>query len=463
MPHRIESLRKNLDRLETDFDTLASSIPQLAWMADAEGNIFWYNQRWYDFTGTELDDVEGWKWQSVHHPDHVDRVVAKVKQSFAAQLPWEDLFPLRSADGVYRWFLTRARPVRDDNGKVVRWFGTNTDVTEQKNIEERQVLLMREIDHRAKNALTVAQAIVNLSHADTIEDFRAAVSERLGALSRAYGLLADARWESADLKKLVHDEVVRVAGRDNPHVEIKGKSVELRPEQAQTIGLILHELTVNAARFGALSQENGRLEIDWRENESRITLNWRESGGPVTQAPDRTGFGTGVIDRLAEDFDGRLLREWRPDGIAVTLSINSGEINDTPASRTRVPIAASANRKPRILIVEDEPMTALDLEMRLSDANYDVMGPAGSLLGAKNELEHGLPDIALLDTNLRGEKSYGLAIKLRSEGVPVIFCTGYEELEDLPESLLDCPVISKPFRDEVLMSTLESALVREKV
>ena len=105
-------------------------------------------------------------------------------------------------------------------------------------------------------------------------------------------------------------------------------------------------------------------------------------------------------------------------------------------------------------------MTALDLEMRLSDAGYEVMGPAASLRAAERELDLGLPDIALLDSNLGGVKSYALAEHLVANGVPVVFCTGYEELDDLPDCLIDCPIVSKPFRDSVLMAALDSAAQR---
>gem|GEM_PF-865443 len=114
---------------------LADNIPQLAWMADAEGWIFWYNQRWFDYTGTTLEEMEGWGWQRVQHPDHVDRVSEKFRRHIEAGEVWEDIFPLRGQNGEYRWFLSRAVPITDTFGNVLRWFGTNTDVTEQREAE----------------------------------------------------------------------------------------------------------------------------------------------------------------------------------------------------------------------------------------------------------------------------------------------------------------------------------------
>ncbi len=121
---------------ERQFRTLANSISQLAWMADCEGSIFWYNDRWYDYTGTTLEEVQGWGWQKVHHPDEVGRVVERIKVAFATGQPWEDTFHLRSKTGDYRWFLSRALPIFDADGKISRWFGTNTDITEQRELEQ---------------------------------------------------------------------------------------------------------------------------------------------------------------------------------------------------------------------------------------------------------------------------------------------------------------------------------------
>jgi PAS domain S-box-containing protein len=114
---------------------LADNISQFAWTADANGWIYWYNKRWHDYTGTTLEEMQGWGWQKVHHPEHVNRVVQRIRQSFETGTPWEDTFPLRSEDGSYRWFLSRALPIRNEAGDVIRWFGTNTDVTEQIEAE----------------------------------------------------------------------------------------------------------------------------------------------------------------------------------------------------------------------------------------------------------------------------------------------------------------------------------------
>lgn len=120
---------------EARFRALADNMPQLAWMARPDGHVFWYNRRWFDYTGTTLAEMEGWGWQAVHHPDHVERVTKRIQHSWDTGEPWEDTFPLRRGDGVYRWFLSRAEPIQDADGNIALWFGTNTDVTQQRAVE----------------------------------------------------------------------------------------------------------------------------------------------------------------------------------------------------------------------------------------------------------------------------------------------------------------------------------------
>jgi PAS domain S-box-containing protein len=139
---------KALRESEVRFRELADNISQFAWTADQTGWIYWYNKRWHDYTGTNPEDMEGWGWQKVHHPEHVERVVRRIKESFESGTPWEDTFPLRGADGSYRWFLSRALPIRNEAGDVVRWFGTNTDITKQIEAEKA----LRELNGSRSNS-----------------------------------------------------------------------------------------------------------------------------------------------------------------------------------------------------------------------------------------------------------------------------------------------------------------------
>jgi diguanylate cyclase (GGDEF)-like protein/PAS domain S-box-containing protein len=150
-----ESLREGEER----FRTLANNISQFAWLADEKGYIFWYNDRWFDYSGTTLEEMAGWGWQKVHHPDYVQRVVDKITKCFQSGEIWEDTFPLRGRDGKYRWFLSRAVPIRDPQGKVSRWFGTNTDISERKESEEYLANKLKELRRSIDERKIVEEAL----------------------------------------------------------------------------------------------------------------------------------------------------------------------------------------------------------------------------------------------------------------------------------------------------------------
>jgi PAS domain S-box-containing protein len=122
---------------ESEFTTLADNVAQLSWMARPDGHIYWYNKRWYDFTGSTPEEMAGWGWEKVHHPDHINEVVTFVRHAWTQGQPWELTFPLKRYDGEYRWFLTRAVPIRNEQGQLVRWLGTNTDVTQMRALQEQ--------------------------------------------------------------------------------------------------------------------------------------------------------------------------------------------------------------------------------------------------------------------------------------------------------------------------------------
>jgi PAS domain S-box-containing protein len=153
-----------LHESETRFRDLADSISQFAWVADPTGWRYWFNKRWYDYTGTTPEEVEGWGWQKVHHPEHVDRVVERIRKSFESGAPWEDTFPLRGRDGAYRWFLSRALPIRNEDGVIVRWFGTNTDVTDQIEAEKALRELNETLEQRVQSEIRERLQIWNVSH-----------------------------------------------------------------------------------------------------------------------------------------------------------------------------------------------------------------------------------------------------------------------------------------------------------
>ncbi|QPC97846.1 PAS domain S-box protein [Qipengyuania soli] len=296
------TLRQELRESQQQFAALAQNIPQLAWMADGKGWIYWYNQRWYDYTGTTLEQMQGWGWRDVHHPEHVDRVVERIQHSWDTGEVWEDTFPLRGADGEFRWFLSRANPLKDDEGNVLLWCGTNTDITEQREASERITLLMREVNHRARNMLSTVQAIVNRTASASDSELADALLRRIAALSANQNLLNEGDWVGAVVADIVASQILHVGDIAEGRIHTgRRDQVMLKPGPAEALGLAIHELATNAAKYGALANDTGEIDVTWgfegEGEDRRFVMEWRERGGPPVEKPERKGFGTTIIER----------------------------------------------------------------------------------------------------------------------------------------------------------------------
>ncbi|MGE4404099.1 PAS domain S-box protein [Pseudomonas sp.] len=174
---------------EEQFRTLADNMSQFAWMAEPSGHIYWYNKRWYDYTGTTREAMRALGWRAVNHPDHHERVSASMKRAFAIGSIWEETFPLRGKDGKYRWFLSRALPIRDDYGQVTHWFGTNTDVTAQVAAEEALRELNDSLERRVAERTRELAAINSRLHIEMAERERAEEALRHAQKMEAIGQL----------------------------------------------------------------------------------------------------------------------------------------------------------------------------------------------------------------------------------------------------------------------------------
>ena len=320
---RLEELRAAEER----FRTLADNIPTLCWMARPDGSIFWYNSRWYEYTGATFEEQRGWGWESVHDPDVLPEVLQRWTHSLATGEPFEMTFPLRGADGVYRPFLTQIVPLRDERGRIVRWFGTNTNVSREHRDRERLRLMVNELNHRVKNTLATVQAIATLtlrSH-ERPARIRENLTARIVALSRAHDVLTDTQWSGADLHEIAALAGVPFESNGGAQrIRAHGPPVRLPPKTAIAVALAFHELATNAAKYGALSRPQGRISLTWRRDETELgpvlRIVWRESGGPPVKPPRRTGFGTRLIKRgLAADLSGSVDIDYRPEGLVCTI------------------------------------------------------------------------------------------------------------------------------------------------
>jgi len=234
--------------------------------------------------------------------------------------PMRGDYRIRRADtGEIRWIQALGRALRGPDGRPVRMVGVSLDITARRAAEERQVLLMREVDHRAKNALAVALSIVQLAPRDVpAEAFAAGVTARIAAMARTHSLLASEGWAGADLATLVEAELAAYAG----HVETAGPRLRVSAGAAQPLAMLLHELATNAAKHGALSAPEGRVSLVWSREADALSLVWRERGGPMLAGPpSRSGFGSRLLVSLAErQLGGSVALDWSdPAGLTATL------------------------------------------------------------------------------------------------------------------------------------------------
>ena len=225
----------------------------------------------------------------------------------------------RLKSGEVRDVLVRVQGVRLDGRRVT--FGAHLDITERKAVEARQKLLMRELDHRARNALAVVQAALRLTPRDDPESYARAVEGRVKALARAHTLLAEGRWDGAELRALLEGELKPFLAEQR--VELAGPRVHLPPAAAQSLAMALHELATNAVKHGALSVEDGRISADWRFEPRALRLRWAEKGGPpVAGPPARGGFGSRVLDgTIRHQLGGQVALRWEPAGLVCEMAV----------------------------------------------------------------------------------------------------------------------------------------------
>ncbi len=314
--------RSALSDVEARFGLVADNIAQLVWIADPDGWIFWYNKRWFEYTDTTIDQMQGFGWRSVHHPDHVDRVTEQYTRNIASGEEWEDTFPLRDHDGNYRWFLTRGVPLLGDDGKVQYWFGTNTDVTALRDAERRIEVLLMEVNHRSKNLLSVVQSMARRSSANG-DDFIPRLERRIAALSANQDVLVHRNWTAVPLRELIEAQLLFL-DQAASQTELAGPDVVIQPNTAEALSMTLHELATNAEKYGAYSASAGIVRISWdisgTDSDAEFVLRWTESGGPGVLQTNEPGFGSRIIQDVPRGrLRGQVETEYAPQGFRFTL------------------------------------------------------------------------------------------------------------------------------------------------
>ncbi len=286
-------------------------------VADNEGRYLYVNPAGATLLGYGAGELIGASVDEVIDIADAPRVTA-----------WRDSNPvdpqrgewrLRRRDGSWIDVEVSSRLLPDG-----RWFGTVRDISERLEREARLRLLAREVDHRANNLMAVVQGAVSLSQAASVPELKSVLIGRITALSRAHQLLAEGRWEGADLRRIVEDELTPFAGPGEGRASVEGEPVALSPQLAQSVAMAIHELTTNAVKHGALSVDGGRVSVSWSQppGAAASVITWRESGGPPVRAPDRRGLGMALLERALLGVSGGGTEiEWRADGLVCRLRL----------------------------------------------------------------------------------------------------------------------------------------------
>ena len=226
-------------------------------------------------------------------------------------------------DGSLVTISLTVSPVTDELGKIVGASKIARDITDQKRREEQINLLAREADHRTKNVLALAQATVHLAQGETPAALKAVIEGRLQALANAHALLAQSRWNGADLRKLAEAELFPYSRGGEAPAVIEGPDLLLAPDQAQAMAMTLHELATNAVKYGALSKPRGRVRVEWHVRPvGRLLLRWTETGGPGVKPPTHQGFGTRVMERMVcGQLNGEVNFDWRDEGVICEITV----------------------------------------------------------------------------------------------------------------------------------------------
>jgi len=387
------------------------------------------------------------------HPDDVDQIRRSFESLSSEKQTCEVEFRIVRPTGEIRWCTAAAVASFDAAGKVTRFSGVTTDITDRKEAESRQALLAREVDHRAKNTLAIVQAIVRMAKRESIEDYMKAVEGRIGALAQTHELLSQSKWEGADILRLALDELAPYHSDGRQRVSAVGPSLVLAPEQAQLVAMAVHELATNAAKYGSLSVEQGKVDLSWSAFEGMLTLMWRESGGPRVSTPTKSGFGTKIISSLGGSHRGRTDFQWLPDGLNFTLELR---YQDHEPAHATLPVQSKVGAA-RLLLVEDEIVVGMFMQELLESIGYRSTEPIGRLSDALAAAERERFRGAVLDMNLNGEIVYPLAELLAKQKVPFVFVTGYAPRSVDPR-FTDVPILQKPVLQEDLAATLERVL-----
>ena len=467
---------ENLRVSERRFRELANTIDQFAWTCDELGSATWYNKRWYEYTGATFEQMRGDGWRSVHHPDHVERVAAGLRESLRSGQSWEDTFPLRGKDGRFRWFLSRAVPIRDETGAVVRWFGTNTDVTEQRELQEaleradrRKDEFLAMLAHELRNPVapiaSAAEVLARVLEDDKPRRMADIIRRQAGQLGRLLDDLLDVaritqgrielRRERVALQACVElametAEPLLRAKRHRMNVTLAPVPLAVYVDKVR-VAQCLTNLLSNAAKY---TDPGGEIRIDCRMCGTDALIEVADNGIGIgaefvphmfelfaqserglDRAQGGLGIGLSVCKRLIEMHGGSVSASSAGAGRGAAFTVRLPMAADVDASTAGT--APGPNAARRVLIVDDNDDAAQSLSLLLDIAGHRTLA-VNSGRAALEVFGTFAPQVALLDIGLPDTSGYDVAQRLRALApqVRLVAISGYGQPEDRARSAL---------------------------
>ena len=306
---------------EIGYRDILEDLPAAIYTTDTDGLITYFNKACIALAGRTPELGED-KW-CVAWKLHTNSREALPHSKCATAVAMNQRRPVFGAEAVAERpngtcidFAAYSTPIFDVEGACIGAVTMLVDISEQKKSEERLTLLAREMDHRSNNLLTVVQSLIRLTKAESVADYKTILEGRLMALARTNSLISTSRWTDVNLRSLVEDEL----GAFRSQVIIAGRAIELDPSSAQSLAMIVHELSTNAVKHGALSAADGRVRISWLRRGKALRFVWKESGGPMIEEPIRTNTGNAVIAAAARQLGGQVSRDWRREGLNFRLT-----------------------------------------------------------------------------------------------------------------------------------------------
>lgn len=433
-----------------------------------DGVVTSWNEGARKIFGYEADEMIGQSIKRLIPPELLDeetQILSKLRRGESVE--HYDTIRL-SKDGRRIDISLSVSPVRDKSGKLIGASKVARDITQRRQAEETQKLLMGELNHRVKNTLATVRSIASqtLRSAKSPAEFAPSFLGRIQSLAHAHTLLTQSNWQGAELGDLILGQVLADTGEDN-RITCSGPRIVLEPHLALHMALILHELGTNARKHGALLVPRGRVSITWSVSSTAapvLDLQWRETDGPpiYVHSRQRQGFGTRLIEQSIRSVEGGKARmHLEAEGISWNISLplpfGSREIIKQrsnlarPCSGQREARESTSPLRPRILVVEDEPLVAMDIAATLEEGGFEVLGPAAILDEALGFIAKDEFDAVLLDANLGGKPVDTLAAALTRRHIPFAFVTGYGR-ESLPAAFAAAPLLAKPFDAAALLN-----------